>query len=95
MIPLVIEHATRRLGPPPGVSGDDCSHLSIRDIRDEATGANFMWSAWEPTPAELALLNAGAKVYLRIGGVSHPMVGLAVGTHIEGDPAPGTQGDGT
>ncbi len=90
MTPLVIEHATRRLGPPPGVGDDQCSHLSIRDIRDGLTGANFMWSAWEPAPAELALLNAGAKVYLRIGGVAHPMVGLAVGTHIEGDTPPAT-----
>lgn len=46
-------------------------------------------------PAELDLLNAGAKVYLRIGGTVHPMVGLAVGTHIEGDPAPDAKGDGS
>lgn len=86
MIALAIESATRRLGPPPGVSNDDCSHLAIRDIA--GPHGNQMWSAWEPTPSELDLLNAGAKIYLIITGVQHPMVCLAVGTHIDGDPLP-------
>lgn len=33
-----------------------------------------MTSAWEPTPAELAALNAGGKVYLRVVGTEHPPV---------------------
>lgn len=86
MIPLAIEGATRRFGPPPGVSNDDCAHLAIRDI--PSPFGNQMWSAWEVTPKELDLLAAGAKLYLIVTGISHPMVSLAVGTHIEGDPLP-------
>ena len=33
-----------------------------------------MTSCWEPTPAELAALVAGGKVYLRIIGTGHPPV---------------------
>ncbi len=88
MINLVIEHATRRLGPPAGIDGKDCSRLSIRDIVHPVFG-NQMWSAWEATPKEIELLKSGAKLYLIITGNVHPVVCLAVGTHIEGDDPPG------
>ncbi len=84
MIPVRIEDATRVLGPPEGVGKDDCSSLAIRDIASPF--GNQMWSAWEPTPADLALLNQGARLFLVITGVAHPMVCLAVGTHVEADP---------
>ncbi|WP_206185849.1 hypothetical protein [Sphingosinicella sp. BN140058] len=41
-----------------------------------------MVSAWEPTPAEVAAIAAGAKVLLRIVGQGHPPVAVYVG-----DPA--------
>ena len=81
MRPLAIEHCTRRLGPPPGVSDKDCLTLHIRDVATPF--GNQMWSAWEPTPRELALLAGGAKIYLGITGAAHPMVMLAVGTHLQ------------
>ena len=86
MIALAIHGATRRLGAPKGVGSDDCSQLAIRDIPSPL--GNQMWSAWELTPSELELLNAGARIYLIITGAHHPMVCLAVGTHIDGDPLP-------
>jgi hypothetical protein len=44
-------------------------------IRDELSGdMPAMVSCWEPTPAELAVLNNGGKVYLRIVGQGHPPV---------------------
>ena len=86
MIPVRIEHATRYLGPPSGVGKEDCSSLAIRDI--PGAFGNQMWSKWEPTPQEIELLQQGAKIYLIITGVVHPMVCLAVGTHIDGDPQP-------
>lgn len=55
------------------------ARLPIRDEPVEfAPGqvVNGMVSAWEPTPQELAALNAGGKVYLRILGASHPPVSL-------------------
>lgn len=76
----VIEGFTRRLGPPPGVSSDECSYLHIRDIPTKH--GNQMVSVWEPTPREVELLAAGAKIYLFIYGSGHPMVSMAVGTHL-------------
>lgn len=38
-----------------------------------------MVSAWQPTPDELARLNAGASVHLRVIGTQHPPVMLEVG----------------
>ncbi len=52
---------------------DDYLSLSIRDHK------GVMSSAWEPTPDELARLNAGATVYLYIVGMVHPPVALFVG----------------
>ena len=37
---------------------------------------NGMTSLWEPTPKQLAILNAGGKVALRILGDRHPPVSL-------------------
>lgn len=79
MLPIRIAGATRNLGAPadwnPETSGP-CSHLPIRD--DVIDGLPFMTSRWEPTPAELADLNAGRPIELRILGVQHPVVSLVV-----------------
>lgn len=50
-------------------------------IRDEAVAVaghqvNAMISVWEPTPQELAMLNAGGKICLQILGEVHPPVAL-------------------
>ena len=76
MIPCRISNATRYLGAPAGWQPEDdgpCGHLAIADITNDH-GHNTMVSMWEPTPAELALLNAGAKVSLSIIGTAHPPV---------------------
>ena len=86
MIPVRIEGATRVLGAPQGVGSEDCSQLAIRDLPSKF--GNQMWSKWEPTPHDLQLLNAGCKLYLVLHGVTHPMVCIAIGTHIDGDPEP-------
>jgi hypothetical protein len=38
-----------------------------------------MVTAWQPTPDELARLNAGASVHLRVLGTVHPPVMVGVG----------------
>ena len=38
-----------------------------------------MASAWQPTAEELALLNAGEPIILRVYGTAHPPVMLSVG----------------
>lgn len=81
MIIARIEHATRVIGKSQGFLG-----LPLRDelISERALGDNIpcMTTAWEPTPAELALLNVGAKVHLRILGTQHPPVMMEVGPAI-------------
>lgn len=73
-----IEGATRVLGKSQGYLG-----LPIRDevIHDAVNGAGTpaMVTAWLPTPDELALLNAGASVHVRILGTGHPPIMVDVG----------------
>lgn len=74
-----IEGATRNLGAPPDWDGDisKCNVLPILDVTTEH-GA-FMVSCWEPTPAEVAAINAGESIKLWISGTAHPVVALTVG----------------
>lgn len=81
-----ITGATRDLNPPDGVSADDCHNLPIRDVKGPF--GNEMWSAWELSPTEISQIAAGMTLYLAIHGTSHPMVSMAVGTHLDGDDAP-------
>lgn len=69
-----IENATRVVGKSQGFFG-----LPIRDelISERVLGDNVpcMVTAWEPNPAELALLNAGAKIHIKIIGTQPaPMI---------------------
>ena len=83
MIALRIKRATQRLAPPTGVE-DDCNSLSIRAERMDIGGGTIctvMWSAWEPTPAELTALNEGRPVMLGVVGQVHPMVMMGVADH--------------
>ena len=54
-----------------------CSGLAVRKIGD-----NIYQSAWEPTPAELKLLNAGGLVIISILGGQPP---IALSVEYEGD----------
>ena len=77
MIPARIADTTVVIGEPIGWDKDrdgPCAGLPIRISMSE--GHPIMESAWEPTPAELAALNNGGKVYLRVVGSSHPPVML-------------------
>lgn len=78
MTPLNIRNATRRLGPPAGY--ENIGHLSIRELGNPAEGSGYCESAWEPTPDELAMLNRGGSVILRVVGWQPP-VGLYVEPH--------------
>lgn len=73
-----IEGATRVIGKSQGYYG-----LPLRDetINERVSGPDtpVMVSAWFPTPDELAALNSGAPVHLRIIGTAHPPVMLGVG----------------
>lgn len=78
MIIKRIEGCTRVLGQSQGYLG-----LPLRDIEINCTvngpSTPAMETAWEPTPDELARLNAGAPVILRVVGRAHPPVMIEVG----------------
>jgi hypothetical protein len=73
-----IEGATRVVGKSQGYLG-----LPLRDemINCAVNGAQTpaMVTAWIPTPAELAALNAGAAVHVKILGTAHPPIMVEVG----------------
>lgn len=73
-----IQGCTRVLGKSQGYYG-----LPVRDEvqNDAVTGPDtpVMVTAWFPTPDELAALNAGAPVHLKVVGTAHPPVMLTTG----------------
>lgn len=81
--------ATRNLGAPrdwdPAKDGI-CGGLPIRD-EPHSPGVNRMVSAWLPTPEEIALIVAGAPIYLGVLGIEHPPVQLFVGNPPTDEPA--------
>jgi hypothetical protein len=75
-----IEGATRRLGKSQGYLG-----LPVKDI--DLEGVPAMVTSWQPTPAELAALAAGAPIYVTILGNQHPPIMVGIGpTPIEEEP---------
>ena len=80
MIPARIAGCTRVLGAPVGWTPESSGPCNGLPIRDEINGdIPVMISAWEPTPAEMEAIAAGAKVHHRIVGTGHPPVMLYVG----------------
>ena len=71
MIPKRISGSTHYMGAPLGWEPEkdgNCIHLAVR-VEDD------IWqSAWEPSPAELAMLNAGGSIVLSIVGGQPPVM---------------------
>lgn len=84
MIPKRIEGTTRTLGAPANWDAErngPCSGLAIADVAvdlGDGRQGNIMFSAWEPTPDELRLLNAGGQLVLGVHGTGHPPIQLFV-----------------
>lgn len=80
MLIKMIEGATRTLGKSQGYLAlpvrDEKMKVVFPDGREEVLPA--MASAWEPTPEELAQLNAGGSVRLTVVGTAHPPVRVEV-----------------
>jgi hypothetical protein len=81
----MVEGVTRIIGKSQGYAG-----LPVRDdiVTCKVGGENTptMTTAWLPTPAEIAALNAGASVHVVIVGTAHPPIMVSVGlTPSEGD----------
>ncbi|GAB1361818.1 hypothetical protein MASR1M32_10540 [Rhodobacter sp.] len=73
MINLAIEGTTRRIGKAQGYLG-----LCVKDFQ-YGDGTPAMQTAWEPTPAEIAAITAGAPIVLTLLGTGHPPVLIEVG----------------
>lgn len=55
--------------------------LPVRIGVEEGTGIGTMTTAWEPTPAELEALQAGARIYVQLlGQGGHPPIIVFVGS---------------
>lgn len=79
MIPAEQRPFTRFVCPDrdwPLEAQEAAGHLQLRDI-DGPLGP-MMQTLWEPTPDEIARINAGAKVVLTVLGTAHPHVALDV-----------------
>src|SRR3546814_704875 len=74
----VIQGATRIVSRSQGYNGlpirDEAIHFTVNGPETPA-----MITAWIPTPAELAALNAGAAVHVRILGRTPPSMAVEVG----------------
>lgn len=71
MLPLRISNATRIMAE----TQDEYHALAIRGVNVPGYGP-AMVSVWEPTPAELEMLNRGGAVQLIILGTAWPPVML-------------------
>jgi hypothetical protein len=81
MIIASIENATRVCG-----EGQGYQPLPVRDetVQTKHGAVAVMVTAWTPTPAELAALNGGASVHVRILGITPPPMLVGVGPVPEG-----------
>lgn len=79
MIPGVIDRASKPIGAPENwdESKGSCATLHVRVEYDQ--GLRFLTSAWQPTQAEIAAINAGAMIHLGISAAQHPVVRMGVG----------------
>lgn len=79
MLPKRIDGFTRVFNAPQDWNQERDGMCGVLPIRDTmCSDGRYMVSNWEPTPAELAALNAGAGVQLWIRGSVHPVVSLTV-----------------
>ncbi len=65
------------LRAPPGVDIDSCRPLAITRVLYDGDFPAVV-SYWQPSPEELALLNAGKPVYMSCWGTTHPPVAIGV-----------------
>lgn len=72
MMVAVIEGCDQIIGKEQGFKG-----LPVR--MGEFDGHPGMTTAWEPSPAELQLLLAGAKIHITLLGTAHPPISVGIG----------------
>lgn len=71
----------RRIGAPANWDAEldgAVGTIFVTDAVDTLSGMNFMYSVYQPTPDDLAALNAGGAIRLGIMGRQHPVFQLCV-----------------
>ena len=76
MIPTSFDESDAFLGPPPGVSDEDCESLSIKRAVTPQ-GQPVVISCWKMTREELEEVNRTGRVWLLIWGQTMPPAALA------------------
>lgn len=85
MLPVPLSDKSRTLGAPSNWDADVSGECMSLDIADrEHDGLPYMYSAWRGQPGEIEALVRGAPLFLRIQGVTHPVVSVFV----QDPPAP-------
>lgn len=72
-----IKDCTRVVGKSQGYLGLPVRDITVNDAVS-GPGTPAMQTAWEPTPGELKLIQAGNSIILTVLGTSHPPVILTV-----------------
>lgn len=75
MLPTNFPESNAVLGPPQGMSEEECSSLFTLRSKDES-GHPVVVSCWKPTRDELEALNAGRPLWLVVLGQTMPPVYL-------------------
>lgn len=86
MLVKLIQDAIRNWGAPADWKPENgvCGGLPTA-LRDGPGGIQYWVSAWEPTPEELAQLNAGGSIHLWISANQHPVVAMSVNPPVDGE----------
>ena len=69
----------RRIGAPKDWDAEldgEVGTIFVADAIDMLSGMNMMYSIYQPTPEDLAALNAGGAIRLGIMGTRHPVFQL-------------------
>lgn len=72
---IYFQEANTQLGPPPGMSDEECYTVSAYCGKDDA-GYNCTITAWLPNKEDLEALNAGRPLLLKVLQVPPPPVAL-------------------
>ena len=83
MNPIKHPSNNARLTPPPGITEEQCVTLHITRVSHQhPTQPDKLMagviSYWQPSPEELAALNAGNPLFLSFWGATHPPVAVGV-----------------
>lgn len=76
MRPIHFKGETGSLGPPKGVSEEDCGNLPFQ--RSVQGSLPCLTSVWRPNPKELEDIKEGGDIRITLFSETHPMMAVTV-----------------